>query len=102
MYVLFRLSLRVDFWDVLEDVRKISAQFAKPERGIQRIQEMYFDGWLSHFDAFGKARFASLINIEWSPVERLREPSQHVTVDTTVVAWYGTDIVSRLKLSVNG
>jgi hypothetical protein len=52
------------FWSVLEDIRKISAQLAMPERGIQRIQEICFVGSISYFEAFCKDHFASLINIE--------------------------------------
>ena len=88
------------FWSVLEDIRKISAQFANPERGIQRLQEICFVGSISYFEAFCKDHFASLINIEPSLVERLREAGQDVTIDASAVALYGTGVVSRLGFLV--
>jgi hypothetical protein len=88
------------FWDVLRDIHKISAQFAKPERGIQRLQEICFIGSISYFEAFCKDHFASLINIEPSLVERLRESGQDVTVDASVVALYGTSVARRLGFLV--
>jgi hypothetical protein len=88
------------FWDVLGDIRQISAQFAKSEREIQRLQEISFVGSMSYFEAFCKDHFASLINIEPSLVERLREAGQDVTVDASAIALYGSSVVSRLGFLV--
>lgn len=88
------------FRSVLKDICNISAEFATPEKGIHRLQEICFVGSVSYFEAFCKDHFASLINIEPSLVGRLKAAGQDVTIDASVVAMYGGSVASRLGFLV--
>ncbi|MDI1450789.1 hypothetical protein [Polyangium sp. 6x1] len=80
----------------LDDIRAISAERARPGRGIDRLQEICFVGALSYFESFCKDHFASLINIEPRLIEHLKNSGHDVTVDASFIASCGPSIAHRI------
>lgn len=89
------------FRGVLEDIRKISTDNANPIRVIDRLQEICFVGALSYFEAFCKDHFASLINIEPSLIEQLKDSGKDVMIDGATAALYGSSMSHKLGFLIS-
>ena len=82
----------------LEDIQKISVDNVPNHTGT--AQGICLIGAMSFFEAFCKDHFASLINIEPTLIEKLKNSGQDVMIDAVAVALLGTDIRHKLGFCV--
>lgn len=81
----------------LEDLSKL---IDKSSKGISRVNEVCQIGLVAYFEAFCKDHFASVLNIEPSLLERLRQQGQDVQVDPTRLLALGEEWRHRIGFLV--
>jgi hypothetical protein len=72
----------------------------KSSKGISRVNEVCYIGLVAYFEAFCKDHFASVLNIEPTLLERLRQHSQDVQIDPTRLLELGMEWSYRLGFLV--
>lgn len=72
----------------------------KSSKGISRVNEVSYIGLVAYFEAFCKDHFASVLNIEPSLLERLRQQGQDIQVDPTRLLDLGAEWSYRLGFLV--
>lgn len=81
----------------LED---LAALIDKSAQGISRVNEVTYIGLIAYFEAFCKDHFASVLNIEPSLLQRLKQQGQDIQVDPTRLLEVGAEWPYRLGFIV--